>query len=717
MKRKNTLIESQDQEIEPTEDGEREESPDTTSKNQSSLDRRRFLTRGMGAAAGVFAIANTSLVSAQRRRNRPGAGQGPGAGMGKAQTAGNSSTSPPFREPEVVEARHIGGESVLNFTLNAEMTQWRSMCGGQNYYDVPIFNQGVPGATFLVDPGTTMNLVLNNRLPVKSPFTGDQCGTHSHSEAPPKSALPKPECFMHTNLHTHGLFVSPCSLDMNDNISCGPYAIDGIRPPLKSSSDDVLIDIYPQQKANYCIVLPDFHAPGTYWYHSHLHGASGYQVASGMAGVIIIREPPGQELVQPDRDKIWFMQEVSYGEIKNDVGQTFPSVYGNLATESTGMPDSTFYINGLCKPTLQMFTGQTQRWRFINGTGTPRGLMKLRLIKMSENPKAVINDADVVKIVQGQQGPTLVTPPASRNTVMNLIAVDGLSFYGFAPQPVKQHLIAAGNRADFLINIPLNQTPGQGSGPGKYVLLKDAFPKDATSINSTDYVGASLKSAQVLAYIEVYPSTYYNEPIPTKIPGERPRYLQAIGKVDKVREGPTPGSPTLDFQSPGKAQFQINGKFYDPNVIDVAAPLNTAEEWTIGNKEGANTHPFHIHVNPFQMVGRTIDFEVEKPQSEKMDPNDPCNWMWMDTVALPISPNPIKIRTRFLVYQGEYVLHCHILVHEDVGMMMNVKICAEDDKKCAESDRGKGKGVEPCKKLKDYPDPARNCIDRTKKTC
>ena len=124
MKRKNTLIEPQDQEIEPMEDGEREESPDTTSKNQTALDRRRFLTRGMGAAAGAIVIANTSLVSAQRRRrNRPGAAQVPGAGMGKAQTTGNSSTSPPFREPEVVEARHIGGESVLNFTLNAEMSQ------------------------------------------------------------------------------------------------------------------------------------------------------------------------------------------------------------------------------------------------------------------------------------------------------------------------------------------------------------------------------------------------------------------------------------------------------------------------------------------------------------------------------------------------------------------------------------------------------------------
>jgi hypothetical protein len=228
---------------------------------------------------------------------------------------------------------------------------------------------------------------------------------------------------------------------------------------------------------------------------------------------------------------------------------------------------------------------------------------------------------------------------------------------------------------------------------------------------------------QVLAYIEVYPSTSYNETIPTRIPGERPAYLQAIGKVDKVREGPTPGSPTLSFQNPAGpgGVFKINGKFYDPEKIDIAVPLNTAEEWTIENAQGGNTHPFHIHVNPFQMVGRTIDFEVDKPQSEKMDPNDPCNWMWMDTVALPLktttSTGEIKIRTRFLVYQGEYVLHCHILVHEDVGMMMNVKVCAEDDKTCAESDRGKGKGVNPCKRLDHYTDPARNCIDRTKKNC
>jgi hypothetical protein len=52
-----------------------------------------------------------------------------------------------------------------------------------------------------------------------------------------------------------------------------------------------------------------------------------------------------------------------------------------------------------------------------------------------------------------------------------------------------------------------------------------------------------------------------------------------------------------------------------------------------------------------------------------------------------------------LIYDGEYVTHCHILVHEDVGMMINVKLI------------GDGKG--PSEPVTEYPEEARKCIERT----
>ena len=233
------------------------------------------------------------------------------------------------------------------------------------------------------------------------------------------------------------------------------------------------------------------------------------------------------------------------------------------------------------------------------------------------------------------------------------------------------------------------------------MLLKDVFPVDAVSLNSTTNVPAT--GQQVLAYINVQASSS-RETLPNIIPGQRPFYLQAIGKVDGVRAAP------VKFQNPAPKQFQIDDNYYGRNK-PLEAQLDTAEEWNLQNSfvtSGAGTgipHPFHIHVNPFQVVRRTIDFETANP---RLDPNNPCNWMWMDTVALPGPTTPsvptnLNIRTRFLVFNGEYVVHCHILVHEDVGMMIKVKI--------------HGNGEPPNKPLREPPRGSVECVERTKARC
>jgi FtsP/CotA-like multicopper oxidase with cupredoxin domain len=360
-----------------------------------------------------------------------------------------------------------------------------------------------------------------------------------------------------------------------------------------------------------------------------------------------------------------------------------------------GRPKTFFYINGQCQPTIQIAAGRTYRWRFINATATPQGLMKLRMIQCSTDPNSQQN-CPAPSTALNQSAPPGPTIP------MNLTAVDGISFYGFHPQPVQAHLMAPGNRADFLINLP----------PGRYVLYKDAFPQDATCITSTTPVGASNASKQVLAYIIVGPASYDDDPPPDTltIPGTRPFYLQPITKVDN------PNPQVVAFQNPSNTAgtFQINQQFYQPGQILINAQLNTAEEWTVHNSQGFNTHPFHIHVNPFQVVGRTIDFETANPS---LDPTNPANWMWMDTVALPMpvtgapacpqvtnqgsAGGQLTLRTRYLVYPGEYVIHCHILIHEDVGMMANVKI--NDD----------GSGIGPCVPLSQPTPEAVACVQRT----
>ena len=140
----------------------------------------------------------------------------------------------------------------------------------------------------------------------------------------------------------------------------------------------------------------------------------------------------------------------------------------------------------------------------------------------------------------------------------------------------------------------------------------------------------------------------------------------------------------------------------------------TLQNWadgTVGIPQ-SNTHPFHVHLNPFQILGVAFDFEVSDADLKlfnltRMDPKDPCTWPFWDTVPLPGVANPkkagpptqLKIRSRFLIYDGEYVTHCHILVHEDVGMMIDVKLI--------------GDGVGPNEPVHDYPPATKACIDRT----
>jgi FtsP/CotA-like multicopper oxidase with cupredoxin domain len=179
---------------------------------------------------------------------------------------------------------------------------------------------------------------------------------------------------------------------------------------------------------------------------------------------------------------------------------------------------------------------------------------------------------------------------------------------------------------------------------------------------------------------------------------------------------------------------QINDKLYSDQVIDQTMFLDTVEAWKISNKTDNIAHPFHIHINPFQIV------ELFQPNSkEATDPSNPCYadptkpetwracrpmpqpWVWWDTFSIPTArqevlpcqkveecepaairphvtcmnfpvpkadrsgvdikfqcrvtiPGYFTFRSRFVDFTGQYVLHCHILAHEDRGMMELVQV-------------------------------------------
>jgi FtsP/CotA-like multicopper oxidase with cupredoxin domain len=103
--------------------------------------------------------------------------------------------------------------------------------------------------------------------------------------------------------------------------------------------------------------------------------------------------------------------------------------------------------------------------------------------------------------------------------------------------------------------------------------------------------------------------------------------------------------------------------------------LNDAEEWKIENKDARITHPFHIHINPFQVV------EIFDPNTMSTPLVLKAPYVGFDAFAIPAAkgtvPGYFKMRTRFVDFTGLYVQHCHILAHEDRGMMQVVQVCTD----------------------------------------
>lgn len=134
--------------------------------------------------------------------------------------------------------------------------------------------------------------------------------------------------------------------------------------------------------------------------------------------------------------------------------------------------------------------------------------------------------------------------------------------------------------------------------------------------------------------------------------------------------------------------FYINRKIYDPERIDFTRQVGTTDDWILtadSEVQGQRSEPhiFHIHVNPFEIMdvqyqGKsifTVDGKCTIPPDSIGLENQYCG-MWhvfKDTVF--VQPGySVMIRTHYDRYIGEFVIHCHILDHEDGGMMTNVEI-------------------------------------------
>jgi FtsP/CotA-like multicopper oxidase with cupredoxin domain len=278
-------------------------------------------------------------------------------------------------------------------------------------------------------------------------------------------------------------------------------------------------------------------------------------------------------------------------------------------------------------PTIKLRPSEVVRVRMLNGCSDlamPLALpgMDIHLIALDGNNFAAPRTLRTVEPAEG-------------------VSWDGVTTYGTDATTL---VLGPGNRAEFLL---------QGEKPGTYELVQVFH-------TGVQFLQADRK---VIARFVVE-----GEPLamalPTQLPvPHRTRSLiqesELVGRRE-VRFGAN--FPAKENKVVG-IDFMMNDAPYDHHRVDAAVKLNTAEAWTLvgHSHDGSEGHPFHIHVNPFEL--KTIGGRVQPPGT------------FLDTVWVPIN-SKAEIWMRFLGWTGKTVYHCHILPHEDTGMMHNLLIKA-----------------------------------------
>ncbi|MFH0241266.1 multicopper oxidase family protein [Streptomyces sp. HK10] len=450
-----------------------------------------------------------------------------------------------FSEPETLRSR--GGR--LDVRLRASRS--RHLLVGREATTLG-YNGGVPGPTLRLRPGDRLRIDLVNGLEES------------------------------TNLHVHGLHVSP-----------------------EGNGDNVFVEVGPGTSFSYEYRLPDDHPPGLYWYHPHHHGTVADQVFAGLYGAIVVEET---EPVPVTRERVLIVSDITLSGSGEVVAPT-------VMEQMMGREGDLVMVNGQADPVLTARPGERERWRVVNAC-TSR-FLSLRM--------------------DGRR--------------IRVLGVDSGRFAEPRPLEGENAVLAPGNRADLLVTagrgggdlrtLPYDrggmpggmggmadQMPGGGPMPG------DGEPVRLARLDVTGPAGEDLPEA---------PAAAASRDLRGAEPVRRRRLVFAMGVGGMTRGGDGPGM-----------SFTIDGREFDADRVDQRVGFGTVEEWTIGN-DSPMDHPFHLHVWPVQVVRR----------GGRRVPGEP---LWRDVVGIP-ARGEVTVRVAFDDFGGRTVYHCHILDHEDRGMM------------------------------------------------
>lgn len=428
------------------------------------------------------------------------------------------------------------------------------------------FNQQTEPPVLRLSPGDQLKIKYVNDLPAK-----------------PLESCAIPPCHDMTNLHFHGLEVSP-----------------------NAPQDDVLdMMAMPGESLNYTVQIPSDHPPGLYWYHTHPHGESERQVLDGMSGAIVIE---GMDRYAPEvrglREQILVVRgrDIEHDAHAEDLKRRVEVSPRRCGAEPEE-PDRIFTVNGEIRPQIEISPRERQFWRIVNAS----------------------SDRYVDLELKGQS--------------FEVVAMDGvpIAYYDPAhPKRVAGHvLVPPAGRLEAIVTGPTSGTPGflrtrcvdtgpQGD-PNPAMVLADAVTAPASS--------------PTVAITSAEPPPVYK-------------------KIDVSAEEEAPPRFTVKFTE-DKNGFYVNGaKFAADAEPMVRVKVGSYQHWRIVNATD-ELHPFHIHQTHFLTYSEN-GHAIPDP-------------VWLDTVNVPYGGFvDVVIDFTNPIIKGMSVFHCHLLNHEDKGMMAKI---------------------------------------------
>ena len=413
------------------------------------------------------------------------------------------------------------------------------------------------------------------------------------------------------NLHFHGLTVSP-------------------QPP----SDDAMRLAPPGASLEYDVRIPRSQSPGLYWYHPHAHGQTFWQITSGMSGALIV-EGLQQHLpaLAGLRERVVVLRNVQA-----------PPDYSAIPIAARPAAIRAAVVAGRRR------AGRRSVVDDDDAVGQPCASVPGMSVTINGASRAVIgidpNERELFRVVNASAGRYFDL--SVDGETLDLVGLDGAPLDRFPGSPpvqrVRDVVLAPASRAEFVVTgLPRPTTlrsrcyvTGDAGDRDPAVLLADLRPDGHAPPGST-------ASKPLVA-------------APQHNVGARALPAPAVDR-------------TVAFTEDANG-FYINGKHYrmeDPPAF--IARAGTLERWTLVNRTD-EVHDFHIH---------QVHFAVES-----IDGKSDLPLHWVDTVTVPPqhythtsgTPGMVRILMDFRnpVVRGTFVYHCHILDHEDGGMMATIRV-------------------------------------------